>query len=171
MSRSEGGRTSSTQGRLLLFAALAPVVAGLMTFSQTLAWYGDEGMHLLAAQLVNAGKRPYLDFFYQHPPLYAYVTAGWLKVFGDSWRSAHALSALLAGGCILLVADFIYVCLRDPGWRLAGGIAAGTLVGLQWLFIRFGTIGQPYALCALLTVAAFRLVITAPDRTKGLAPL
>ncbi|HWU41276.1 MAG TPA: hypothetical protein VN203_26785, partial [Candidatus Acidoferrum sp.] len=92
----------SPQGRMMLLAALVPVVAGLMAFSQTLAWYGDEGMHLLAGQLVNAGKRPYLDFFYQHPPLYAYLTAGWMRVFGDNWRSAHVLSALLAGGCIFL---------------------------------------------------------------------
>ena len=171
MSRSEGRSTSRRQGRIVLLAALAPVVVGLMAFSQTFAWYGDEGMHLLAGQLVNAGKRPYLDFFYQHPPLYAYVTAGWLRVFGDSWRSAHVMSALLSGGCVLLIADFMYSCLRDPGWRLAGGIAAGALVGLQWLFIRFGTIGQPYALCALLTVVAFRLVIETPERTRGLAPM
>ena len=51
-------------------------------------FYYDEGFPLLAAQLINAGKIPYADFFYQHTPLYAYLTAGWFRLFGDTWRSA-----------------------------------------------------------------------------------
>jgi hypothetical protein len=43
-------------------------------------------------------------------------------------------------------------------------------VGLNLQVIQFGTIAQPYALCMFLSVAAFRLVIEAVDREKGVLP-
>lgn len=165
------GGSANQQGALILLRVVVMALGtGLLVFSQTLAWYGDEGWHLLAAQLINAGKRPYIDFFYQHTPLYAYLNAGWMRVFGESWRSAHALSALLTGTCIMLVASFVFTRLREPGWRLAGGITVALLLGLYLPVIRFGTIGQAYGLCLFLIVASFRLVIEAMDREKGILP-
>ena len=43
---------------LRLWVLVATLTAVLFGFSQTVAFYGDEGVHLLAARLVNDGKRP-----------------------------------------------------------------------------------------------------------------
>jgi hypothetical protein len=137
------------------------LLAGLLVFSQSAAWGGDEAFHLLAAQLILAGKTPYLDFFYQHAPLFIYLEAGWMSIFGDTWRSAHVLSALLTGGCIFLVADYVYRRIPRPCWRLPCAAAASVLVGLHSLVIQQGSIGQAYGLCLFLNFVAFRLVIAA----------
>jgi 4-amino-4-deoxy-L-arabinose transferase-like glycosyltransferase len=156
--------------RLVLWGLAAVPGAGLVAFSQTGHWHWDEGFRLVAVQLINAGKRPYVDFFYPDPPLYAYLNAGWTRVFGESWRSAHLLSALLTSAAILLVAGFVFSRLRASGWGLAGAITAALLVGLHLHVIWFGTISQSYGLCLFLTVAAFRLVIAAVARPKGGLP-
>jgi len=48
------------------YALLAGIVtllaAGLLIYSQTDAFTWDEGFHLLTAQLITRGQRPYLDF-------------------------------------------------------------------------------------------------------------
>ena len=56
---------------LRLSALAALLFAGLLLYSQTLAFAWDEGFHLLAAQLIKAGKRPYLDFCFPQTPLNA----------------------------------------------------------------------------------------------------
>jgi hypothetical protein len=162
-----GAQTSSV---LILYGAVAALAAGLLVFSQTAAYSADEGFHLVAAQLVRAGRRLYLDFFYQHPPLYPYVVAAWMRAFGESWRSAHVLSALLTSGCVFLVAEFVFGRLGDPDWRLAGGLVAAVLVGLQSLVIQFGTIAQPYGLSLFLAFLSARLATAAVDRERGYLP-
>lgn len=157
--------------RFVFWAVLAALSVGLLTFSQTVAWFGHEGFYLLAAQLINAGKRPYVDFFYAHPPLYPYLNAAWMRVFGETWRSAHVLSALLTGASIVLVAGFVFTRFREPAWRLAGGVAAALLMGLHLHVLRFGTVAMPYGLCLFLSVASFRLVTEAMDRPRGFLPL
>ncbi len=152
----------------VLLAAVAAIAAPLLLYSQKVACFGDEGFHLLAARLINAGKRPYLDFFYQHPPLYAYVTAGWLRLFGDSWRSAHVLSTLFTVGCIALVAEYVFSRSDKPGWPVACAVSAALLVGLQLLVVQFGTIGQPYGMCLFLGVAAFRLTVASASQQRKL---
>src|ERR1035441_953555 len=60
------------------FALVALLLtAGLAVYAQTLAFAWDEGFHLLAAQLIKAGKTPYLDFFFPQAPLNAYWNAAW----------------------------------------------------------------------------------------------
>src|SRR5262249_16614344 len=141
--------------------ALLIVTAGLIVFSQTWAWYGDEGFHLLAAQLINSGKKPYLDFIYPQTPLFAYLNAAWMQLFGQSWRSAHILSALLTGGCVILTASFVFERIPEQGWKLSAALIAALLIGLNSLVISFGTIGQPYGVCLFLLVASFRLITKA----------
>ncbi|MBI3696748.1 MAG: hypothetical protein HY238_18155 [Acidobacteria bacterium] len=145
--------------------------AGLLAYSQTAAWYGDEEYHLLASQLINGGRKPFVDFFYNHPPLYIYWNAGWMKLFGESWRSAHALSALATGAGLLLAARFVFTRLPAPAWRLAGGIAAALLAGLHFKLIQFGTISQAYGLCLFLMVGSFRLTTAAAHREGATAAL
>ena len=138
-------------------AVLATAAIGLVIYSQTLAFYGDEGFHLLAASLVGAGRLPYRDFFYQHPPLFPYVYAAWMRLAGETWRSAHLLSAFLTTATIWLVME--YVVARQSRARAAAGILAVLLFCLNPQIVKLGTVGHPYALCLFLSVLAFRLAV------------
>lgn len=151
----------------LLWFALLILVAGLVLFSQTWAWHGDEGFHLLASQLINSGKTPYLDFFYPQTPIWAYVDAGWMQIFGDTWRSAHTFSALLTGGSLILSAGFVFERIPESKWRLSAALIAAILIGLNTIVIGFGTIGQAYGICLFLIVAAFRLAIKGVAGTRA----
>ncbi len=164
-------RSERDRLRLALWTFVLVIAAGLLLFSQTLAGYADEGLHLMAAQFIALGRRPYLDFFFQHPPLYSYLNAVWLRSFEWSWRGPHALATLLTGGAILLIADFVYLRLQLHAWRMAAAITAALLLGLNSLVFQFGTIAQPYGACLFLTAAAFRLIVAAARERFGLGPV
>jgi hypothetical protein len=155
---------------LPVWIAVASVSAALILYSQTLAYFGDEGFHLLASQLVLSGKRPYLDFFYQHPPMFIYLNAAWMLVFGDTWRSAHLFAALCTAVCVFLVARFVFGNAPQGLRRAQMALAAALLVGLHRLVLGFGTIAFPYALCLLLTTGAFLLVVRGVTRPGGRLP-
>lgn len=149
-------------GDLPVLAAVAmTVLAGLVLYSQAVACYEDEGHHLLAAQLIRAGHRPYVDFFYQHPPLYAYLTAAWMRIAGDSWRSPHLMSALLTAVSALIAGEYVYSRLEK--WRRAGAVVAMVLASFQFYVIAFGTLGQAYGLCLFAVALAFRLAVAVAD--------
>ena len=151
----------------MLSGIITLLASGLLVYSQTQALAWDEGFHLLAAQLIKAGKTPYLDFCFPQTPLNAYWNAGWMRIFGDSWRAVHVVAALLTAGAILLAADFLFVRFRLPhDWRPAAALTAALLIGLNTLIVRFGTVGQAYALCLFLMVASFRVSILAADRER-----
>src|ERR1017187_258128 len=147
-----------------LCAVAAILFGGLLLYSQTHAFSWDEGFHLLAAQLILAGKRPYLDFCFPQTPLNAYLTAGWMRLFGDTWRAVHVLQAVWVAGAAFLTADFVRSRFPVPGWRLAGSLAAAVAVGMNSQVVLFGTIGQSYGLCLFLIVAAYRLAVVAVER-------
>ena len=149
---------------LLLCSYAVVIASGVLWYSQTAAFAWDEGFHLLCAQLIRAGKRPYIDFAFSQAPLNAYWNAFWMGLFGESWRTAHAIAALCTAGAVFLIADYIYGRMPAPKWRLAGALLAGSLVGFNVLVVEFGAIGQAYGLCLLLTVGAFRLAVRATDR-------
>jgi hypothetical protein len=152
---------------LTLWCAAGLLAAGIIAYSQTLAFAWDEGFHLLAAQLIVRGKRPYLDFIHPQAPLYAYWNATLMRLFGESWRMVHVVSSLATTGAALLTAQFVLTRIEDRSWRLAGALSAMALVGLNSTILWYGTIGQPYAMCLLLTVAAFRLTVLAEERDSA----
>jgi hypothetical protein len=152
---------------LALWCAAGVLAAGISPYSQTLAFAWDVGFHLLAAQLILRGKRPYLDFIHPQAPLYAYWNAALMRLFGESWRMVHVASSLAVTGAALLTAQFVLTRLEDRAWRLAGALSAMALVGLNSTILWYGTIGQPYAMCLLLTVAAFRLTVLAAERESA----
>jgi hypothetical protein len=147
----------------LLQGSLAVLATLLVAISQSGISYGDEGFHLLAAQVISAGKAPYRDFFYQHPPLYPYVLAGWMGIVGQSWRSAHLLSSLLIAATALLMANYLYRGLRLEGWALGTAILGAVLVTLTPTVLIHGTGAQPYAAGLFCSVASFALAIRADD--------
>jgi len=155
---------------LLLCATVAALAAALLVYSQTKAFAWDEGFHLLAAQLIKAGRKPYLDFCFSQTPLNAYWNAGWMRAFGESWRTVHAVAALLTTGAVFLTADFVFTRLPITNWRFAAALTAAVLTGLNITVFEYGTIAQAYGICLFLTVAAFRLAILVPDREGWLLP-
>lgn len=155
--------------RLRFAGAAAVVAAVLLVYSQTLALAWDEGYHLLAAQLVKAGKTLYIDFCFPQTPLNTYWNAGWMGILGERWRALHAVAALTSLGATLLAASFLWVRFPVPGWRGTAAFTGVALIGLNALVVQFGTIGQPYALCLILLVAAFRVAVIAVERKSPLA--
>jgi hypothetical protein len=153
---------------VLLCSVVTLLFGELSLYAETRGFSWDEGFHLMAARLIKEGKRPYLDFCFAQTPLNAYWNAVWLAIFGDSWRAVHAVSALLVAGAVLLTADFILSRFPVADWRLGGALAAAFLVGLNGAIVVFGSIGQAYALCLFLTVAAFRVAVVAVDRRGAL---
>ena len=148
----------------VLWPAAGVLLVGIIAYSQTLALAWDEGFHLLAAQLILRGKRPYLDFLHPQTPLYAYFNATLMRIFGESWRMVHVVSSLAVVGAALLTGLFILERLEDRSWRLAGALCAMLLVALNSNILWFGTIAQPYAVCLFLVVAAFRFTVLAAER-------
>jgi hypothetical protein len=88
----------------------------------------------------------------------------WL--FGESWRTAHAVATAATVGAVVLSADFVFARVPWPRWRLAVSLAAVLLIGGNWLLVEFAPIAQAYALCLLLMVLSFRFAVAAVGR-KG----
>src|SRR5437764_219495 len=103
--------------------------AAFLTYALTRAFTYTEGYHWLAAQLIGAGKQPYIDFCFPQTPLNAYWNAAWMRLLGAHWRVPHALAALLTIAAVTLTADF--VCRRFPvrAWALSTAIVAGLAFG------------------------------------------
>jgi hypothetical protein len=146
---------------LFICGLVALFAAALIYYSQTAAFAWDEGFHLLTAQLIKNGKRPYLDFFFPQTPLNAYWNAFWFRLFGDTWRTAHAVAALCTTAALLILGDYVYTRLPIERWKLAGAISAMFTMGLNAPIVEFGTIGQAYGLCLVTMMAAFRFAVWA----------
>lgn len=155
---------SGTAGRpVSLSLVVAALSAGILFYSQqtTLDW--DEGFHLVAASLINAGRRPYIDFCFPQPPVHAYWNAFWLRILGDSWRGPHAVAALLTCATVALVAELVY---RRTASQIQAGVAA-LFVGLNAIVVEFGTKAQAYGAGLFLTFAAFRLTVAEPSLMRS----
>jgi len=154
---------------LILCGFVLLIGAGYILYSQTWAFAWDEGFHMLTAQLIKDGRLPYIDFFFPQTPLNAFWNAGWMRVFGDSWRMIHALAAVEAMGAIFLTADFVYRHLPVPRWRLSASLLTAVLVGANIQVFQFAPVGQGYALALFLSVAALRLTVGAVGVRSPLA--
>lgn len=157
-------------GYFLLSGLVVLVGAGLVFYSQTMAFAWDEGFHLLAAQLIVRGRSPYLDFIFPQTPLNAYWNAGWMALFGETWRVPHAVAAIAATGAVFLTADYLWRRFPIPQWRLAAALLGALAVGLNTQVVTFGTIAQAYGFCLLLLVAAFRVSVLAVESEGLLLP-
>jgi len=149
-----------------LLAAMAAYLAGLIAYSQTLAYTGDEGFHFLVDQLIRSGMRPYLDFCYPQASLNNYWNAMWMGVFGESWRAIHVITALLVAAAVLLMADFLFRRFPVASWQLAVALAVVVAAGLNQVVVEYGTLGQAYGMCLFATAAAFRCAIAAAGRGR-----
>ena len=157
---------NATPSPYLMLCGLAVLfAAGMLYYSQTGAFAWDEGFHLLTAQLIKNGKRPYLDFFFPQTPLNAYWNAFWFRLFGDTWRTAHAVAAVCTTAGVFLIGDYAYRRFPDVAWRVPAAFAIFFLVGLNVMIVEFGPVAQAYGLCLVSIVAAFRFtVLTVEER-------
>ncbi len=155
---------------LLIAGMVTALGALLILYSQTAAFAWDEGFHLLTAQSILRGKKPYLDFIFSQTPLNAYWNALWMRVFGVTWHTPHAVEAVLTTLAVWMTADYVLRRFPVEGWRLPAAIVTVFLVGMNVPVVEFGTIGQAYALCLFSIVAAFRLTVLAVDRGNLLLP-
>jgi hypothetical protein len=169
-----------------LFAICSVLLgAGLLVYSQTLAFAWDEGFHLLAARLVSMGRRPYLDFVHAQAPLNAYWNALLLKIFGGTWRAIHAVDALLATTAVCLAAAFVrsrftrvQIGLRNEvvdvsdvrvrGWGTACVLTVFVLTGLNIDYVVFGPIAQAYPFALLMIVSGFFLTVLSVEQDRAL---
>jgi len=140
------------------------IAAGLIAYSQIYAYAFDEGFHLVAAQLIALGKRPYLDFLFPQTPLNAYWNALLIRIFGPTWRAPHLAAAIETLLAVWLMTNYIYRRLPEPYWRTPASFVMLFAFGLNIVIVQFGAIAQAYALCLVLVVAAFRAAVLAPNR-------
>jgi 4-amino-4-deoxy-L-arabinose transferase-like glycosyltransferase len=155
------------QGWLIAVGAL--YAAAFLVYAEKWAFTWDESYHLLAAQLMSAGKRPYLDFCFPQAPLNAYWNAGWMHLLGDNWRVPHAFAALFTIGAVVLTGRFIFHRFPAPGWRAAAALTAALLTGLNAMVFIYGPL-QAYGICLFALVVAFQLAVRAVDRKGPLWP-
>jgi hypothetical protein len=147
----------------LVYGVVAAAGAGLLYYSQTAAFAWDEGFHLLAAQLIKAGKRPYADFFFAQTPLTAYLNAFWMSLFGETWRVPHMAAALFATASVLLAAQYVWNRFPVPEWRVTAALVAAVSIGLNVQFVEFSTL-QAYGPALFFSIAGFRVAVFAARR-------
>ena len=150
----------------ILVGVIALLAAGLMFYAQTDAFAWDEGFHMLTAQLITRGKRPWIDFNFSQTPLNAYWNAVWMIVFGQSWRTAHAVATIMTAAATLLTADYLFVRFPIATWRFAAAMMATLIIALNVLVVQYGPLGQAYGLALFLVVGAFRCAVLAVDRSS-----
>jgi hypothetical protein len=155
----------------IVAGAVAIFAAGLLYYSQTTAFSWDEGFHLLTAQLISRGERPYLDFFFPQTPLNAYWNAFWMRMFGDTWHTVHAVAALTTSAAMLLMAGYLTKRFPVAHWRMAAALVALFAAGCNDPIFEFGSVGQAYGLCLMCMMAAFCCTVAGAGRASIALPL
>jgi hypothetical protein len=166
----ENAKTDRRGPYLWLCGVLSVYAALFLIYSETWAFTWDESYHLLAAQLMDAGRRPYIDFCFPQTPLNAYWNAAWMRVLGQSWHVPHAFAALFTIGAVLLTADFVFFRFPVRSWRFAAALTAGLATGLNAMVFEFGPLSQAYGICLVALAVAFRISVRAVDRSSPLLP-
>jgi 4-amino-4-deoxy-L-arabinose transferase-like glycosyltransferase len=167
---SDGGTHSAPssyirRGQAGVLRSLALVFALAIVISQWPLAFGDT-YHLLAAQMVAAGRKPYLDFFVQQVPLYPLICGAWLRIFGTSWQAANLFSGLLICGSAAMVARIARRIYAEAEWGARGSIIAVLLFGLNLLVAQSGDDAQPYALCMFFCLSAWLAALDARPTIK-----
>ena len=164
--------TNPTRGRdlFVLCSVLTLITVALFAYSQTRAFAWDEGFHILTAQLILHGKRPYIDFVFSQTPLNAYWNAFWMGLLGESWKVPHGVAALCSAASASLVS--LYVFLRFPvaSWRLPAAVTTAALTGLNSVIFRFGGVAQAYGLGLLTSTGAWWCALLSVERSGWILP-
>jgi hypothetical protein len=153
-------------GQIGILASLAFISVLAILISQRPLALGDP-YHVLACQMVAAGRKPYFDFFFQQAPLYSLACGAWMRIFGSSWYSTNLLSVLFVCCSSTVMARIASQAYSEAGWGVKGSIVVVLLFGLNLQLAQWGDIAQPYALCMFLCLLAWPAVFVArPTRTR-----
>ena len=156
-------------GGMGTLASLVFIIVLAIQISQQSSGFGDS-YHVLACQMVAAGRKPYVDFFIQQAPLYSLVCGAWMRIFGSSLYTANLLSALLVCGSATIISGIANQIYSETGWGVKGGIVAPLLFGLNIQVAQLGDIAQPYALCMFFCLLAFAAAFVGrPTRARSFA--
>ena len=169
---SDGGTHSAPssfgpRGQEGVLVSLSVMFALAILLSQWPLAFGDT-YHLLAAQMVAAGRKPYLDFFVQQVPLYPLICGAWLRIFGTSWQAANLFSGLLICGSAAIVARIASRIYAESEWGAKGAIIAVLLFGLNLQVAQSGDDAQPYALCMFFCLLAWLAALEARPTIRRL---
>ncbi|AFK22292.1 glycosyltransferase family 39 protein [Pyrococcus sp. ST04] len=115
-------------------------------------WDYDEGTYLMIAKELSEGTPLYKEIFTVHPPLYYYLLAGWMKVFGDYYVVGRALSLTL-GAFSLVIAYLIGKRIND------NGITLTLLITLDLLTIHLNTVVLHESLLEFFTLLSLYLYL------------
>ena len=122
----------------------------------------DEGYYHLIARMTAEGSLPYRDYIYVQTPLYPFVYAPFLKLFGHSLIMARTCSLLL-GFCSFLLAVRVA---RNIGGN-AAAICTAALILVQPFTVYYLTIVKLYAMTSLLlTLLVYLLTTTLPPTLR-----
>jgi hypothetical protein len=150
-----------------LVGLVALYAVGFLFYAERWAFTWDESFHLLAAQSIGAGKRPYIDFCFPQTPLNAYWNAAWMRLLGDHWQVPHAFAALFTIGAVVLSARFTFLRFPATEWRAAAALTVALLTGLNAMVFIYGPL-QAYGICLFALMIAFQLAVRAVDRSAPL---
>ncbi len=164
---SENGETRDFSRRWF-YGLVLVYAAAYLVYAVTWAFTYDECYHLLAAQLIGAGRLPYIDFCFPQTPLNAYWNAFWMHLLGWNWRVPHVFAALFTISAVLLTADYLRRRLPIRGWQVAGAIFAIAAIGLNGAVVEYGAV-QAYGIALFGLAASFRLTMRAVDRHGWMA--
>lgn len=123
----------------------------------------DEGVYIQQAQLVLAGQRPYVDFFYHQTPLYLYTLAAFAAPAPDS-LIAYRLLSLLASAAAGL---FVFAMARRllPPWPAVFALILFYTAPLQY----YGMLALPNAvMLCFATAGAWLLGVRRGGRNAAL---
>ncbi len=153
----------------LALAAILLLSAGLRFYRlDGQSFWNDEGTSVALVQrsLGEITRAAAADI---HPPLYYYLLAGWVRLWGASEVGARSLSALLGVALVALV----YLWGRRLFGRLTG-LAAALLVAISSFQVYYAQEARMYMLLAVLGAASsllFDLAWLEPDRRRPWAIL
>ncbi len=152
--------------RLLLPAFLVLLTIAIVIYAETLSFVWDEGFHLVAAQLINRGVTPYIDFCFPQTLLNAYWNAFVLRVFGDNWHSVQFFDALFVCATVWLAAAYTLRRFPVDRWKVSCAAIVAGFIGFDTVFVPFGTSAQAYGSGSLLTFLSFLVAVKAVDRAS-----
>ena len=150
-------------GKLLVVAAVALTVR--LAAVIPLHWAGqtsDEKEYVILAQKVAAGEE-FVDSdgeYSKRYPLYPFVLAGLIRVFGDSRWVMYLLTALIGALVPVLCAFLTRSIWADEATALAAAWAAALYPGL----VVYGAVLQTESLYLVLLLAAFLLAFSFAER-------
>jgi hypothetical protein len=147
-----------------LYVAVAFYAVAFLVYAEKWAFAWDESFHLLSAQLITKGYRPYIDFCFPQTPLNAYFNAAWMRLLGENWRVPHAFAALLTIGTVVLAGRFVFLRFPVEGWRAAAALTAALLIGLNALVFGYAPLAQAYGICLFSLMLAYQFAVRAADR-------